>query len=391
MKADASSRPSVQPVAGGLSVEIVDGIAPAEALWRGFEAEAISTPYQRYDWVAAYMADGPDGAARIVVVRDEDGRVGMLWPLAISRRSGIRIAAGIGGKHANFNLPLLRPGLALGAEDAEALLRRIGSDLGIDLIAVADMPESWDGEPNPFAGRGRPGPNVAPAVRLERDPDATALRSMSNEARKRLRNKERGLAKSGPVSFARAATEAEAAQLLDAFFRQKEARFRQLGIPDPFLDAGVRAFIRRAASVGLASGHPAIELYGLFVGDAVTAVLGGAADRRRLSGMFISFEGSPEATRYSPGDILVSRVIREQCRLGRDGFDLGTGEARYKRTFCDDDIRLLELLVPVTPAGRLAAGASALAVAAKRRLKQNPQAMRALALMRRMKPGAALP
>jgi CelD/BcsL family acetyltransferase involved in cellulose biosynthesis len=153
------------------------------------------------------------------------------------------------------------------------------------------------------------------------------------------------------------ASPAQVERLLDAFFRQKEERFRELGIPDPFRDPGVRGFIRKAALDRLEEGCPAIELYGLTVGTKVVAVLGGAADKDRLSGMFISFEACKEAMKFSPGDILVSRIVREQCLRGRRYFDLGVGEARYKSTFCNDTVELVDAFLPVSSKGRVYASA----------------------------------
>jgi CelD/BcsL family acetyltransferase involved in cellulose biosynthesis len=168
------------------------------------------------------------------------------------------------------------------------------------------------------------------------------------------------------------ASPAQVERLLDAFFRQKEERFRELGIPDPFRDPGVRGFIRKAALDRLEEGCPAIELYGLTVGTKVVAVLGGAADKDRLSGMFISFEACKEAMKFSPGDILVSRIVREQCLRGRRYFDLGVGEARYKSTFCNDTVELVDAFLPVSSKGRVYASARRALASLKRHVKQKP-------------------
>lgn len=374
--------------ADDVRIEILPGLEPAEQVWRTFECDAVMSPYQRFDWVAAYAREaGSDETFRVAVLRDRSDRPLAMLPVAVSRRFGLRVGRGIGGKHANFNLPLMAAGLAdrMAPDTVHDVLRRLGRALRVDVLSLPDVPVTWSGEAVPLARFGQPSPSNAYQVALEPDPEATALRSMTTEARKRLRNKERGLAKLGPVAFAQARTEAEAGRLLDAFFRQKEERFRELGIPDPFLDPGVRAFIRRAATERLAEGRPAIELYGLTVGERVAAVLGGAADARRLSGMFISFEACPEATKYSPGDILVSRIVREQCLRGRAFFDLGVGEARYKRTFCNEPVPLVDVVLPVSGRGAAYAAALRAGVALKRGIKQNPQAMQLIARLRRAK------
>lgn len=369
-----------------LRIEVLSGLAQAERAWRSFEAGAVLSPYQRFDWSAAFAAaTGAEDAVRTALVRDGTGRTVALLPFVLSHRYGLRIASAIGDKHANFNLPPMRAGFGAGADRnaLATLFRRIGTEIGADAISVDHVPTRWAGEPVPLALLGLPSANTAREVRLDADPEATALRSMSNEARKRLRNKERGLAKSGVVTFARAETEAGIEEALDVFFRQKEVRFAQLGIADPFLDLGIREFIRHASLAQLASGSPAIELYVLRVGSEIVSVLGGAADGQRLSGMFISFEDREEVTKYSPGDILVSRIVRDQCTRGRSYFDLGTGEARYKRTFCDEEVALVDILLPITWRGQLFVAARAAAIAAKRRVKESERAMTAVRLIRR--------
>jgi CelD/BcsL family acetyltransferase involved in cellulose biosynthesis len=104
--------------------------------------------------------------------------------------------------------------------------------------------------------------------------------------------------------------------------------------------------------------------------------------------MFISFEACKEATKYSPGDILVSRVIREQCLRGRAVFDLGVGEARYKHTFCDETVELVDVFLPVSTRGRIYALARRGLAGLKRRVKQNPRAMALVARLRRAKAAA---
>jgi CelD/BcsL family acetyltransferase involved in cellulose biosynthesis len=388
--ADSSPPASLEAAGTGpYRIEVLPGLKAAEQLWRAMERDAPISPYQRFDWVAAYAAStGSESRIQVAVLRDEAGRPALLMPLDIETSMGARVASWIGGKHSNFNLPLAAPGAEAWLRvNPEAALRAIGRAVGVDVFALALVPRSWAGEPGLFAALGAASPSNAYEVRLGPDPEAVAVRSMSNEGRKRLRNKERGLAKLGEVAFGQARSEAEVQLYLDAFFRQKEDRFRTLGIPDPFLAEEVRTFIRTASLDRLGEGRPAIELYALTVGGRVASVLGGAGDGRRLSAMFLSFEPCQETMKYSPGDILVSRLIREQCLRGREHFDLGVGEARYKHTFCDETVELADVFLPVTARGSIYAAALRAVAALKRLVKQSPQAMRLVAAIRRAKAG----
>ncbi len=368
-----------------LTVEVSADMAAAEGVWRALESVGSASPYQRFDWVSAYVAHaGRAERIRIAIVRDADQPV-MLLGLSISHRRGLRIASGVGGKHANFHLPLASGSGALSQQEMGGVLREIGRRLSLDLFTFANVPTHWGGRASAFATGGMASSSNAYATRLDPDPEATAQRVLSTQSRKRLRQKERYLAKLGTVGFLAPSSDAEIDRVLKAFFRQKEQRFRTLGIADPFLAPEQRAFIY-AASRPRAEGTAALQLYALTLDDVIVSTFGGAIDAHRISGMFLSFEEGHEAARYSPGDVLVSRIIAESCRRGLDVFDLGVGEARYKGTFCNVTQNLVDVVVPVTLRGRLSASLIRSALGLKRRIKQDPRAMRWVALIRRAKP-----
>ncbi|HEV7874155.1 MAG TPA: GNAT family N-acetyltransferase [Enterovirga sp.] len=393
ISAEAAAQGGIGVEARSLSFEIAQSLADVETLWRAFESEAIASPYQRFDWVRAYVDafSGTADALRVVVLRDETGRPLMLLPLVLSRRHGFRIAASVGGKHANFNMPLMRRGFAqsLTAERAQAILREIGRQLGADALAIPHMPVTWRGEPNPFAAGGRPSPSNGYRLRLDPDADATLTRASSGSTRKKRRNKERGLAKLGEVAVLEGRTEADVDLILGEFLRQKRRRFLELGITDPFVEPEAQAFLRRACLDGLVDGRHAIEVYALTLDGTVVAVLGGAGDRERLSGMFISFDAADEVARLSPGEILVAQVIALQCARDRSVFDLGVGEARYKLVFCDELDELVDLVLPTSLLGRIYAAVVGVGIDAKRRVKASPHAMRLVALVRRARSATA--
>ena len=370
------------PQAGSASAQALTFDA-AEDIWRGFELDAAMTPYGRFEWAAAMAATGR-GTPWAVLFRDGAGRLLAILPLALERRAGLTVASTLGGKHANYTLPLLRPGLLerLSSAEARAMLVQAAGAVAADAISLIHVPVEWEGRPNPFAALGRPAASTASSLRLAEDGEATLTRSMSGDARKKLRSKLRSLQKIGSVELRQAANPGDVDQILRAFFDQKEARFRRLGIPDPFATDEVRAALRAGALAGLDRKEPAIELYGLEVSGRIVAVLGGAADARRFSGMFLSFAEGPEA-RFSPGEVLVTSVVRRLCEQGRAVFDLGVGEARYKSSICDTVDQLVDVDLPITWIGRAYVGARSAAQGSKLRLKASPRAMAILGWSRR--------
>lgn len=372
-----------------VTLEIVQGLDAIEASWRALEADAVMTPYARFDWVAAYQGCLSDSErnTRVAVVRSAAGDIVALMPFQVEHRFGLRIAATIGSKHANYNLPVMRPGFAAGlnSDAARRLLLQAGRALEVDMIAISSAPVAWNGWPNPFAEGGRPSASDAWALRLGPDGEEVLARSMSGDARKKMRNKARRLADAGEVRLLRASSETDVGRVLEAYLQQKQRRLDEQGITDPFADPGIRAFLYAASASRLAEGCPPIELYALLVDEQPVAVLGGASDGRRFSGMIVSFQAGP-LDKFSPGEMLVTKVVKDLCERGFMWFDLGVGEARYKRSICDEVEALVDVLVPLTLRGRTATLARAALLGAKRRVKASPRAM---SLVRRVQKLAA--
>ncbi|RYE34624.1 MAG: GNAT family N-acetyltransferase [Hyphomicrobiales bacterium] len=390
MPAATASTPAISdaPAAGATarpwaSIAIETDIAALAERWRAFESTALVTPYQSYDWVRSFVETigaAHDMALRYALVRDTDGELVALLPLVITRRSGFRFAEFIGGKHANYHMGLYAPAFAaqLDAAQIARMLTEIGHAIGgLDAFALVNQPVIWQGVANP-AAKLAAGPSPSRAYKLALiagDGDATLRRSMSSHARKKLKNKHSRFKDFGPSVLTRAATPSEATRIIDAFLTQKAERFRAMGVPDPFAEPAMRAFLERAA---LASGseRPAIELYSLDLGGRPVATYVGATQGERFSGMATSFDMASETVKTSPGELLLAELIRLKAREGVAVFDLGVGEARYKTTFCDDHDDLVDSFLPLTFKGhvfaRIARGKREL----KRQIKRSPAALK---------------
>ena len=369
-----------------LSAEAFRDLSSVEALWRNLEssADSVGTPYQRFDWVAAFVASagrvsGSQPDLRILVLRDAAGHPQVLLPTRLIRKHGVAVAQVIGDRHANFHMPLFatRSAAAWAPEAFETALVQAGSRAGIDVFALDHQPRFWNGVPNPLGANGERCASDAYGLLLGPDSETTLRRAFSGDARKKLRAKERKLAELvGPVSCRQASDPLEVRAYLDAFHAQKSARFAEMGIANPYADAAIRECLVRAAHLGNGGNGsgPAIEVHALVATQTnrILATFIGAVDRDRFSGMCNSFDGDPEVSRFSPGDLLLFHLIGQQTTAGRKAFDLGVGEARYKANICDETVELVETIIPVTVKGHLYRyGATAL-TRSKRRIKQSP-------------------
>lgn len=365
------------------SIAISDDIAAVAADWRALEASALVTPYQAHGWVAPFVETV--GAAqrmvfRHVVLRDAAERPLAILPLVITRRNGIRFAEFIGGKHANYHMGLYEAAFAaaLDAASARLMLDEIASAIGgLDAFIFVNQPTHWQGVANPLAALAA-GPSPSGAYKLALvagDCDGSLRRSMSSHAHKKLKNKRNRFAGFGPSELVRAREPAEIARVIDAFLLQKAARFRAMGVPDPFAPPAVRRFLERAAEPR-GDAAPVLELYSLNVAGRSVATYVGAVQAQRFSGMATSFDMESEVAKTSPGEILLVDLIKLKCREGITMFDLGVGEARYKTTICDERDELVDSFLPLTAKGRAFANFARAKRWAKRRIKASPVALK---------------
>lgn len=365
------------------TITIETEIAAIEAEWRAFETQALVTPYQAYGWVRPFVetvGKAHGMAFRFALLRDHGGTLCALLPFVLTRRSGIRFAEFIGGKHANYHMGLYAPGFAAGLDAglAAAMLTETGRAIGkLDALIFMNQPADWQGIANP-AARLAAGPSPSRAYKLALiagDGEATLKRSMSSHARKKLKNKRSRFADFGPSTVNRARTPAEIARVIDAFLEQKAVRFRGMGVPDPFAEPAMHAFLTQAA-MGDDAKPPAVELYSLDQNGACVATYVGAVQGSRFSGMATSFDMGSETVRTSPGELLLAELIRLKCSEGLTVFDLGVGEARYKTSFCDGHDDLVDSFLPLTLKGRLFARVAQAKRELKRRIKASPAALR---------------
>jgi CelD/BcsL family acetyltransferase involved in cellulose biosynthesis len=387
----AASRDAAGPTRAFAAVEIFDSIEAAHGAWAEIAKNAAASPYQDFDFARLWLET--IGSARrvepmIVVARDRAGEVAALLPLGASSHGPLRLAAFLGGKDANFNLGLFRPGAAWRSEDVAALLAAAArlARPRVDAFLFVNQPREWQGAANPIAGAPRqPSPSFAYKSALPRDFDLWRDAHASREAQKKLRKKAKRLEALGPLAHRRAADPDEVERFLAAFAAQRRARMRALGIADPYDSAEAQAFLERLALCGLAEGAPRLELHALLVGDRIVATFGALNAGDRLSGLFISYDSDPEIARSSPGELMVQAVVREAIARDFATFDLGVGEARYKDDACEAEEALFDSAFAFTALGRLAALAFKLKQRAKRRIKQSP---RLLALFTRLRAAA---
>ncbi len=374
-------------------VETHDDLSQLAAQWRVLQSSGMATPYQTYDWIRAWSdaLSAPLGIKPLIVTgHDSRGRMIALLPLGVRSRRGVTCGIFLGGKHANMNMGVFEPQAmsGLSADDLGFMLRNVAERHTIDLFHFENQPCAWLGRDNPLLKL----PHQASAssawkTTLMPDGEEMIRGLMSSESRKKLRHKEKKLGENGPVSFLETRNVSEVEAVLSAFYAQKAARFRAMGVADPFADGHVRAFLHAGATGGIAEGKQSISLFAMRLGERIVSVFGGAIHQGRFTGMFTSFDGDPVVARYSPGDLLLLHLVKMMCARGLTSFDLGTGDASYKTDYCKTEEPLFDSFLPMTPTGQVAAAGMRCAFTIKGSMKKSALALALVSRFRKLRGG----
>lgn len=385
LETESAMRAVETPAKARVSTDIFTTMDAARRDWEELSERAIASPYQSFAFLSAWretIGEKLGVAPFVIVLRDASGRPQALLPLCVEKPAGLRVAAFLGGRDSNFNLPLLRPGARFDETTLRAALREAAkaAQEPPDLFLLKNQPRSFDGLANPLVfADSRPSASFAYGAALPESVDALAARQ-SKDTRKKLRKKEARLAEMGELSYEHCVTGARAGDIVDALIAQKTARLAEMGVADDFDAEATRRLLQRLSESGESSG---LELHALSVGGRVVATYAGLAHAGRFSGMLNSFEADEEIARSSPGDLLLHALMRDLVTRGFTRFDLGVGEARYKNAVCDETIELYDTLLPVSLRGAAFATLLSAYLQLKRQVKQTPVLAKAHAQLRR--------
>ncbi|CAH1660064.1 Acetyltransf_6 domain-containing protein [Hyphomicrobiales bacterium] len=355
-----------------IELQLFHSMQSVEGPWRTLEADGYLTPYQRFDFLRAYLATVPDERRAIAAVGFFVGqRPIALLPLAITRRFGVATAQLVGAELGGSGCLIM--GRGADARVSDALLHRafdlVRREIGrLDLVNLKNLPPTWLERQNPLL--------VLPHWRASDDLYSLAIDEGTFARRiraKRRANIERGRRRLkelfGPLAFRRAATSAELAAIHEAFLSQRGQRFARMGIDNVFAREEVVSFFLEASRQSFGAERPALCFHALYAGEEIVATACGTFCGSHYS-MYINSTAPGRAARYSLTAILMQELMRELIACGVTSIDMGVGDFPYKLEWTNP-VPLFDSVVGLSPLGHMLAPFIMARGMAKRLIKRN--------------------
>ncbi|WP_332718859.1 GNAT family N-acetyltransferase [Pelagibacterium mangrovi] len=367
---------SVSPNVTPLGIHIHENLVASEQVWRALEARGVFTPYQRYDWIKAYLEAGFTTPSRIaIMVLTQAERPVALIPFEIFNRFGVRIAQVIGMPISNGDGLVFDPGSAnvLTPENLRKSLEKLPADI-VNFHCVSPRIGAFA---NPLAALGgSPAPDNFYVNELAPGDAPFIEQSLPHKRRTNIRRSQRRLEEGfGAIRLHRAETEAEVDEILAVFLDQRGKRFVQMGVENVFARPTFQRLFRSLAISGLGQSRPAMSLHALYAGDRIVATSVGTFGPDHYS-QYINSTDYGDASRYSLMGVTLSLLVDALRTDGVTGLDMGLGDFDYKTDWTRRET-VFDIVVPISAPGQLVAPLLRAARTAKRRIKQTPAFWRA--------------
>ncbi len=372
-----------------VKLERYDALCAAQDVWVAFQAHAMGTFYQTYEWCAHWHETVQPSADRKPVVitgRSDDGKIAFLLPLAIVRVSGVRVLCWLSQPDQSYGFGLYdRDFLTRCGGTIAHLWPQIVAMAGqnTDVVHLSALPEALRDQPHPlsalFSVRGA---NRAYGMRLTSDFDAIYRTKRSGQTRRGNKKRDARLAQSGEMSFGLPRTPDHTRECLSRMFNDQDRRLSATGVRNVFSKER-RALIYQLVDTKIA-GRDALLPFQLSIdGEMQAMMLGGQFDNSYWA-LIASLREDDRFKRLSPGDASLRRTIAACCEAGFTYFDFGPGDSDYKRYWADDIIGLHEIIVAQTLRGHIWRVGKVLQISLKRQIKDSDMLWRITRSIRAM-------
>jgi CelD/BcsL family acetyltransferase involved in cellulose biosynthesis len=374
--ADGDRAGAIAGVSADFAVIATNRIEDVEDIWRGLEAAGVESPGQSYDFIKYWVEQrGIREADQLYLVGAIRDAPVALMALHRRRLLGIRVLKWFPRSHVGCNAPLVdhQRLAALGPEGRKALWRAMMAKVrGADAVYLRAVPAPEGEHAGHFDELGS-----AIGVDTLYRSQFTSWEECDQVQRSRSRRKhdrQQGdrLTAMGEVTFEELRNGDDTRGVVDTMFRHRSARFKQMGMRDPFVRENMLGFYED--SLMPVSGVD-VRLHVLRLNGAIVATRYNIVHQDRMFCLISSMSDDPAIQGGSPGKQCLLRVMQRVFDEGFRTFDMGAGFTDEKRHWCNVQTPLRVHYMALTPQGRLAVGGHELLLRARARIKADKRLM----------------
>lgn len=329
--------------------EVIDsdeGVLTLAEEWRDLESRTSGHVFQSHAFVASWLATAGKtaGARPCVVVYREGERVLGIAPLCLHPHGLLRLITWLGGfQVVDYGDVLFDGSASLNCDDfVEQALTVVRRATSYHLFYLPNV--RHDAAAFPYLSRCFliNGCDVAPAFSLEGDFEKflDSLKKFRKKLKSDTLRQEKRLGQLGDLRFVVVTNgDALSDDILNAFLEQKKRRYASSGIDGVLFRPGYEEFYRR-----LLWFDPGAHVSALLLNDRVIATHVGYSYGSKFYYLMPSYD--TEFEKYSPGRVLMLRLVEECFSRDIDHFDLGRGGEAYKYEWTDRETGLVSFVSP---------------------------------------------
>ncbi len=383
------------------NLEMFDDFQMVEPIWRELEARAAGPLYQTFEWLSLWHEHRGRSLKTqpFILVGFSNHQPVFLLPMMIIQNRALRMARWMGDCDGNQNCGLWDENFlrsqssqdALPPEFSDLLIRHFKKQR-IDFLKLRNTPQRLGQTPHPLLSHlpaqmssVSPSPSSVYTFSLKEDFDALNKQRRSASSRKKLRAKTNRLKAlgSGTLEFSKANDNDAADKYLNALLEQRSIRAQTTGVPTAFESSQMQNFLKGGLHRALSSSSENLMIHALLLdGEPIATYLGGVFHDQYYA--YANSIVSNELSLYSPGDILLSELIKALCHSNVKGFDFGLGEERYKTAWASPE-PLQDIRIILTTRGRILSFISQLKGRLKYRIRSSKRIWPLVRQLRKLK------
>jgi CelD/BcsL family acetyltransferase involved in cellulose biosynthesis len=342
-----SSRSKLSTIVGGVTLTLFHSVAESFEPWDILEATGFSTIYQSMLWAKTWERSeiSKQGvSSRIVVGHNNAGEALFVLPLQLRIHRGFSVLEFLSSPLASYGHLACNSwcfsdaGAQWFHSHAPAIFLLCEPH---DLIDLRDMPMIFDGLKHPLASHfNLRGANAALTGPISGNLEEFVKSRRGPDSRKNMRWKDAKLAQAGNLQFESTLSGEELHKAADELFTDQGHRLEEAGVTDPF-GPTERAFFQQL--LGSRDARTRFNVLRLSIdGGGLSSIMAGFHGES-CSDLMTSLASSP-LRKYSPGDLVLRKLIGLCCENGYKLIDLGIGDHDYKRVWAGDELQLFHLI-----------------------------------------------